>query len=124
MSRGASSAQAMALAMSRACTSGRHGVPSLVILILPVVHATPARLFITRSKRIRGDAPNAVALRRNVGEKSSSAMAPTSRSTNVLQTAYSVRGSVGESSSTVPLATPYTLHDEVYTNRLAPASFA
>ena len=33
-----------------------------------VVHARPERLLSTTSKRIRGDAPHAVALRRNVGE--------------------------------------------------------
>ena len=74
---------------------GRHGVPSLVIAMKPVVRARPARLLSTRSKRMRGDAPKTVALRRNVGEKSSSAIAPTSRSTSVLHVAYAVCGLVG-----------------------------
>ena len=39
------------------------------------------------SKRIRGEAPNAVALRMNVGEKVSSAIAVTSRSTSTLHSA-------------------------------------
>ena len=39
------------------------------------------------SKRIRGLAPNAVALRRKVGEKLSSASAETSRSTSALHAA-------------------------------------
>ncbi len=96
----------MALAMSRPCTRGRHGVPSLVMAISPRVKASPARLLSTMSKRIRGDAPNAVALRRNVGAKSSDAMAPTSRSTSALHFAYAVCGSTGDVSSTIPSATP------------------
>ena len=39
------SVQAFASQMSCTCTSGRHGLPSLVIFISPVVHARPARLF-------------------------------------------------------------------------------
>jgi (S)-2-hydroxyglutarate dehydrogenase len=62
-------------------------VPSLVILISFVVHASPAKLFNTMSKRIRGDAPKAVAFRINVGEKSSSAIDCKSFSTSVLHSA-------------------------------------
>ena len=65
------------------------------------------------SNRIRGEAPKAVALRRKVGEKVSSAMAVTSRSTSVLHSAYAVCGLTGEVSSTSPSATPYTLHDDM-----------
>ena len=38
-------------------------------VFVELVQANPARLFNTTSNRIRGDGPNAVALRRNVGEK-------------------------------------------------------
>ena len=111
--RARSIARTIASVMSSACTSGRHGVPSFVRRIPPVVHASPARLFSTTSNRIRGEAPKAVALRRKVGEKSSSASAPTSSSTQVLEIALAVFGRRGDSSSTVSLATPYTLHDGV-----------
>jgi hypothetical protein len=50
--------------MSSMCTSGRHGVPSLSSRTCPVVIATAVRLFTTMSRRSRGDAPYAVALRR------------------------------------------------------------
>ena len=86
-SRGASRARMIAWQMSSMWTSGRHGVPSLVILISLVVEANPARLFRTMSNRIRGLAPNAVALRKNTGEKLVSASAPTSRSTSTLHLA-------------------------------------
>ena len=92
--------------MSSACTSGRHGEPSLVMAISFVVHASPERLFRTMSKRMRGDAPKAVALRMNVGEKLSSARADTSRSTSPLQTPYAVCGLIADVSSTTPSATP------------------
>jgi hypothetical protein len=92
--------------MSSACTSGRHGVPSLFIATCRVVQARPDRLLSTMSKRCRGEAPNAVALRMNVGEKSSLASARRSRSTSVLQSAYAVCGFTGLVSSTVPSATP------------------
>ena len=59
-------------------------MPSLVMVMRPVVQASPARLFSTMSKRMRGEAPNAVALRRKVGAKRSSASGPTSRSTIIL----------------------------------------
>ena len=62
-------------------------MPSLVIAIRPLVAAMPHRLFSTMSKRIRGEAPYAVALRRKVGENSAVASAATSRSTSVLHTA-------------------------------------
>src|SRR5215467_649847 len=111
--------------MSRMCTIGRHGVPSLVIAIFFVVHAKPARLLRTTSKRILGDAPKAVALRRNVGQNSASASAPTSRSTKTLHLAYAVCGRTGESSSTNSASlTPYTLQDDAYTNLRTPACFA
>jgi hypothetical protein len=77
----------MACAMSRMWTSGRHGEPSLIILISRVVQASPARLLRTTSNRMYGLAPNAVALRRKTGEKLASAIAFTSRSTSTLQCA-------------------------------------
>ncbi len=87
---------------SSAWTSGRQGVPSLTIAILPVVHESPAKLFKTMSNRIRGEAPKAVALRMKVGEKLSSAIRLKSRSTRVLHSAYAVCGFTGEVSSTSP----------------------
>ena len=77
-------------------TNGRHGRPSLSIRITFSVQAWPARSLTTRSKRIRGDAPNAVALRRNVGEKPSVASGATSRSTRTLHWAYAVSGWTSE----------------------------
>src|SRR5215510_2613845 len=100
--------------MSSTWTRGRHGVPSLVSLISLVVQARPARLFNTRSNRILGERPYAVALRRKVGEKSSSARADRSRSTSTLHFAYAVWGLSSDSSvfkSPVPM--PYTLHEDV-----------
>jgi hypothetical protein len=41
--------------MSRTCTSGRHGVPSLMIRTLPVVKAQAARLLSTTSRRTRAE---------------------------------------------------------------------
>jgi hypothetical protein len=78
-----------------------------------VVHARPERLFSTMSKRMRGDAPNAVALRSMTGEKRASAIAARSRSTSTLHSAYAVCGLTGERSSTSPSAMPYTLHDDM-----------
>src|SRR5689334_18363198 len=101
--------------MSRPWTSGRHGVPSEFIAIFLVVQARPDRLFSTMSNRWRGEAPKAVALRMNVGEKLSEASFFRSRSTRVLQSAYAVCGLTAEVSSTVPSATPYTLHEDMYT---------
>ena len=86
-SRGARSTQSMAWLMSRMWTNGRHGLPSLSMRMTFSVQACPARSLTTRSKRWRGEAPKAVALRRKVGEKSSSAMAATSRSTRTLHLA-------------------------------------
>src|SRR5437868_15441984 len=95
-------------------TSGRQGEPSEIILISPVVQAIPIRLLSTMSNRIRGLAPNAVAFRRNVGWNVSPAMAPTSRSTRVLHTAYEVSGFTGDSSVTgSEPPTPYTLHEDM-----------
>jgi len=63
-SRGASSMARKARLMSSMCTSGRHGVPSLSSRTCPVVIATAVRLFTSMSRRSRGEAPYAVALRR------------------------------------------------------------
>src|ERR1044072_4234208 len=101
--------------MSSTWTSGRHGVPSLVILISLVIQANPERLLRTMSNRMRGLAPKAVALRRNTGEKRASASSPTSRSTSTLHRAYAVCGLGADRSSHTPpfAAAPYTLHEEV-----------
>src|SRR3989442_6384394 len=90
----------IAFAISKPCTNGRHGVPSLVILISRVVHARPAKLFSTISNLILGEAPYAVAFRRNVGEKLLSAIFLRSRSTNTLHSAYAGWGFTGDCSST------------------------
>ena len=63
------------------CTMGRQGVPSLFTYIRPVVYADATRSFKTISSRRRGDAPYAVAFRREVGLKCSSASFDRSRST-------------------------------------------
>ena len=47
---------------------------------------------------MRGDAPNAVALRRKVGEKPSLPSGATSRSTRTLHWAYAVSGWTGDDS--------------------------
>src|SRR3712207_3864321 len=100
--------------MSSTCTIGRHGEPSLVILIAPDVQAWPARLFSTRAKRLCGGGPYAVALRRMVGENSSSASVARSASTSTLQRAYAVCGFVSDVSvrKSAPPA-PYTLQEDV-----------
>ena len=122
---GASSTQATAFATSRTWTNGRHGVPSLDIRISWYRNAVAARSLTTRSKRCRGDAPYAVALRMNVGENVSSASAETSCSTRTLHLAYAVSGSVGSPSllAASPDA-PYTLHDDMCTKRATPAALA
>src|SRR6516165_1456045 len=109
--------------MSSIWTSGRQGVPSLVILISLLVQANPARLLRTMSNRMRGLAPKAVALRKKTGEKWASASAPTSRSTNTLHLAYAVCGLGADASVRSPpsSAAPYTLQEEVYTKRGTPA---
>ncbi len=64
--------------MSAAWTSGRHGEPSLWSRTSPAVSAAPVRLLTTMSARSLGLEPYAVALRRYVGLKSSSANLPIS----------------------------------------------
>ena len=59
--------------ISSMCTSGRHGMPSLLMSTSPVVQAYPTRLLTTRSPRSRDETPKAVALRRKVGLNASSA---------------------------------------------------
>ena len=80
--------------MSRMCTNGRHGVPSESILICLLSTRGRQRLLTTRSNRCRGLAPYAVALRRYVGQKLSSAIGLRSRSTSSLHLAYAVSGLV------------------------------
>ena len=78
--------------MSRMCTSGRHGEPSLCSSTLPVVTACPTRLLTTMSARRRRDTPYAVALRRYTGENVSSASSLTSCSTRTFDSPYGVTG--------------------------------
>ena len=76
--------------MSRRCTSGRHGEPSLWSRTLPVVTACPTRLFTTMSARRRR--PYAVALRKYTGEKLSLASSCSACSTRTLESPYGVTG--------------------------------
>ena len=46
-----------AATMSRMCTIGRHGVPSLLMYTRPVVYADATRSFNTISRRKRGETP-------------------------------------------------------------------
>ena len=85
--------------MSSTWTTGRHGLPSLIIAMRFVVQASAHRSLITMSNRMRGEGPNAVALRRNTGAKPFSAMADRSRSTSSLHSAYAVCGFVADVSS-------------------------
>src|SRR6266849_9712907 len=111
--------------MSRMCTIGRQGVPSLLTRIRPVVIAEATKSFNTRSSRRRGDAPYAVAFLIYVGQKFSSASRATSRSTSTLDTPYGVTGfSSAVSSRKPPPAAPYVLQEEENTKRLTPACFA
>src|SRR4030095_4525492 len=100
--------------MSSTCTSGRQGVPSLLIKTSPVVYAKPTRLFTTRSLRSFGETPYAVAFRRNVGLKLSSASRETSSSTRILDAPYGVTGLKVASSFNIsfPSDTPYKLQEE------------
>ncbi len=73
--------------MSSTCTTGRQGLPSLIMAIFFTVQARPLRSLITMSKRMRGEAPYAVALRMNVTQKRPSAIGATSLSTMTLHLA-------------------------------------
>src|SRR6266481_8471882 len=107
--------------MSRMCTMGRQGVPSLFTYTRPVVYADATRSFKTISRRSRGDTPYAVAFRREVGLKCSSAIFARSRSTKTLDSPYGVTGlSDAVSSWKSSPAAPYVLHDEENTKRSTP----
>ena len=112
--------------MSSACTSGRQAMPLLRSRTSPASSALPTRSLTTRSPRSRGENPYAVALRRNTGEKSSSASVTRSCSERIFDSPYGVSGakaafsSSGESS--VPA--PYRLHDDENRNRGTPAALA
>src|SRR5262245_32925821 len=62
---GASSAARNAQLTSFTCTTGLHGVPSLLISIRPVVYAHATKLLKTMSHRSRGLAPKTVDGRRH-----------------------------------------------------------
>src|SRR6266545_2772174 len=112
--------------MSSTCTSGRQGVPSLLMRTSPDVNAWPARLFTTMSARRRGETPYAVAFRRKVGLNRSSAIGLTSRSTSTLDSPYGVIGLNAAPSVSIasPPEAPYRLHDEENRNRGTPAALA
>src|SRR5687768_9731461 len=105
--------------------SGRHGVPSLKILICLDASAPATKSFNTRSNRSRSLIPQAVANRRQVVVKLSEASEVRSRSVLILDLAYAVRG-LRESSSRrgPPSAHPYTLQLEANTKLFTPRFFA
>src|SRR5262245_23757301 len=101
--------------MSRTCTTGRHGVPSLLISILPVVKAHATRLLNTISHRNLGLAPNAVEGRMQTTVKSDEPSAFNASSASHLVRAYAVIGFFSlssSSSSSLLLDTPYMLCEE------------
>ncbi|GAB3814761.1 hypothetical protein GCM10027605_60760 [Micromonospora zhanjiangensis] len=73
-----------------------------------------------------GENPYAVALRRKVGEKSSSASAARPRSARIFDSPYGVSGAkpAVSSSGRPPGAAPYRLHEEENRNRVTPACLA
>src|SRR5712692_7177037 len=111
--------------MSSMCTRGRQGVPSLCTETSPVVYAAATRLLTTTSPRSRGENPYAVALRRNVGLKLSSASFETSCSTRTLDSPYGVMGlNAAVSVSISSPARPYRLHEEANRYRGTPTRLA
>lgn len=66
-----------------------------------MVTAYPTRLLTTTSARMRGDMPYAVAFRRNVGLKSSSASTAMSRSDHTFDSPYGVTGLNAACSSSI-----------------------
>src|SRR5580693_1528084 len=92
----------------------------------PVVNATPTRLLTTTSARSRGEAPYAVAFRKNVGLNRSSASLATSCSTSTFDRPYAVMGLKAAPSSSIfsAPAAPYRLQDEAKRKRGTPAALA
>src|SRR5687767_5769294 len=111
--------------MSSTCTNGRQGEPSLCRRTSPLVNAVPVRLLTTMSARSRGDEPYAVALRRYVGLKLSSASFARPASAITLLSPYGVTG-LNEAASvtgTSP-ADPYNEQEDEKRYRGTPADFA
>src|SRR5688572_22521448 len=105
--------------------SGRHGVPSLKVLICLDASAPATKSFKTRSNRSRSLIPQAVANRRQVVVNASDASELSSRSVLIFDLAYAVRGLRGSSSRRgPPSAQPYTLQLEAKTNLFTPSFFA
>src|SRR4029079_19745061 len=105
--------------------SGRHGVPSLRILICLDARAPATKSLSTRSKRRRSLIPHAVENRRHVVVNVSDPRELSSFSVLILDLAYAVSGLRGSSSRRgPPSAHPYTLQLEANTNRFTPSFFA
>src|SRR5208283_368811 len=119
---GRAMAHSIARAISLTSMSGRHGVPSLRMRMVPVATAVATKSFSTRSRRNRGLLPQAVAKRRQVIEKSPPASRARAHSAEYFERAYAVRGFTAEDSVRAPSsAKPYTEQDEAKTNEVAPA---
>src|ERR1051326_3086446 len=78
--------------------SGRHGVPSLRIVIFFAATALATKSFTTKSRRKRSLIPQAVAKRRQVIWNLESANGSRSRSAKTLLRAYAVKGSSADCS--------------------------
>ena len=91
----------------------------------PEAMAPATKSFSTRSRRSRSLQPHAVANRRQVTAKPSSASASRSCSDMTFDLAYAVSGPSSEPSERIPSsAEPYTLQLEANTKARAPASRA
>src|SRR5262245_8519395 len=112
--------------ISSTWTRGRHWLPSVWRSTSCVATAYPTRLFTTMSLRSRGENPYAVALRRKVGEKVSSARRRISRSAQIFDSPYGVTGLNAAPSSIhpSPAEAPYRLHDDENRKRGTPAFLA
>jgi hypothetical protein len=86
-STGASIAMRKARATSCTWTSGRHCRPPPITVTSPRSTAWSVMRLMTRSKRMRGDRPNTVALRSAVTQKPSPASAKASRSASRVERA-------------------------------------
>src|SRR5215469_15638993 len=81
------------------------------------------KIFTTRSKRMRGEYPNRVPLRKMTGFQELSAICIRTLSDLTLEIAYTVSGLTALSSVNSPSASPYTEQDEENTKRM-PARLA
>src|SRR5688572_14923204 len=125
MSAGRLMAQSIAIAMSFTLINGRHGVPSLRIVMCLEASAHATKSFNTRSNLSLELIPHAVAKRRHVITKFLSANGFRSCSVNTFDRAYAVRGLSVESSFFAPsVAAPYMLQLDAKTKTLTPRDLA